>query len=188
MSVKYSLYKKINVIGPSGSGKSTLAKEISNTLSIEYIEMDKLFWKANWKESTKEEFLNNLEDALAGESWVLDGNYTSAIPVKWKRSELIVWIDLPFHLVFWQALCRAIKRIVSKKELWAETGNIETFKRTFLSKDSILLWTIQTYPKVKKRFESYMNDKKYSHLFFVRLKSRKETREFIKSLEEKGRK
>ena len=47
---------RINVIGTSGSGKSTFSKRIANKLNIPYIELDALFWNANWIESTDEEF------------------------------------------------------------------------------------------------------------------------------------
>ena len=187
MSMNYSLIKKINVIGTSGSGKSTLAHKISDILSIPYIEMDRIFWKPNWTESKKEEFLSNLENSLSSNSWVLDGNYTSSIPVKWKDVQLIVWIDLPFSVTIFQAVKRAVKRSICKTEIWPNTGNTESFKRSFLSKNSILLWTIQTYPKVKKRFESYMRDDTFSHIKFIRLKSKKEVADFLDHLREVGK-
>ena len=47
---------RINVIGTSGSGKSTFSERIAKKLNIPYIELDALFWNANWTESTNEEF------------------------------------------------------------------------------------------------------------------------------------
>ncbi len=53
--------KRINVIGSSGSGKSTFAKALAQKLDVTHIEMDKLFWKAGWQESTDHEFFSNLK-------------------------------------------------------------------------------------------------------------------------------
>ena len=58
---------RINVIGTSGSGKSTLAKRIAEKLDIPYIELDELFWKPNWTESTDEEFFPKVARAVSGE-------------------------------------------------------------------------------------------------------------------------
>ncbi|WP_413699614.1 shikimate kinase [Psychromonas sp. KJ10-10] len=49
--------KRINVIGTSGSGKSTFSQKLALKLNYPYLEMDNMFWKANWVESSNEEFL-----------------------------------------------------------------------------------------------------------------------------------
>jgi adenylate kinase family enzyme len=43
------------VIGTSGSGKTTLAEKLSKQLGIKNIELDALYWKENWTESSIEE-------------------------------------------------------------------------------------------------------------------------------------
>ena len=58
---------RINVIGTSGSGKSTLSKRIAEKLNIPYVEMDALFWKPNWTESSDEEFFPKVAQATSGE-------------------------------------------------------------------------------------------------------------------------
>ncbi|MEC8867694.1 MAG: AAA family ATPase, partial [Pseudomonadota bacterium] len=56
-------YERINVVGTSGSGKSTLAQDMARRLNLPYIELDRLFWKANWTESTDDEYFPKLRDA-----------------------------------------------------------------------------------------------------------------------------
>ena len=41
---------KINVVGTSGSGKSTLARQLAERLDVPYIEMDRLYWRPEWRE------------------------------------------------------------------------------------------------------------------------------------------
>jgi len=74
--------KKINVVGTSGSGKSTFSRTLATRLGYPYLEMDAMFWKPNWQESTDEEFFAKLNSALSQERWVLDGNYNRTVDIK----------------------------------------------------------------------------------------------------------
>lgn len=174
--------RRINVVGTSGSGKSTLARRLSNHLAVPYIELDSLFWLPNWQEASDEEFFRKLKAAQGDGGWVIDGNYTRSIPLKWDRVDLVVWIDLPFWLTFYQAFRRAISRALSGKEIWSGTGNRETITKTFFSRDSVLLWTITSYKSVRQKYESLMQDPQYAHIKFLRLRSRSEIEKFVSSL------
>ena len=55
-------------------------------------------------------------------------------------ADTLIWLDLPFPLVMWRLLRRTLGRIRSRQDLWG-TGNRESFRGAFLSRDSILLWT-----------------------------------------------
>ena len=175
---------RFNVVGTSSRGKSTVSKMISEKLSIPYIELDALFWGPGWSESSDEELFKSLSEKIAGDGWVLDGNYTRTIPIKWKNVEVVVWIDLPFIKTLFQAIKRAFLRSLKKEELWPNTDNRESFRKSFLSKDSIIIWTIKTYNKVKRQYEALMNEDKYSHIRFVRLQSLEEIDVFVKGLRE----
>ncbi|MGO2246601.1 MULTISPECIES: hypothetical protein [Halomonas] len=47
---------KINVVGSSGSGKSTLSQQLSHVLGIPHIQLDPLFWRADWQGTPDDEF------------------------------------------------------------------------------------------------------------------------------------
>lgn len=172
--------KKINVVGTSGSGKSTLARRLALLNGVPYVEMDLLFWGANWTQRSDEEFFAALEKALAPSGWVLDGNYTRTIPIKWREIDLVVWIDLPFILNFYQSLSRALKRVWSREELWPGTNNRESFFKLFFSSDSILWWMIKTHAKNRRSYQSLAADSRFKHIEFVRLRNRSEIEEFCK--------
>ena len=172
---------KINVIGTSGSGKSTLAKQIAEKLAIPYIELDALFWGPDWTDTPDDEFFAKLSEKLAQDSWVLDGNYTRTTPIKWKDVDMVVWLDLSFPRTLFRASKRALTRLITQEELWSGTGNKESIKK-LLSKESIVLWTIKTYKKTRRKYLSMMADEQYAKITFVQLKTPEAAQEFLSTL------
>ena len=177
-----SVFLKINVIGTSGSGKTTFGRVLAQNLEIPFIEMDALFWEPDWGSPIDEEFFPRLTNALKGESWVLDGNYSRTLAIKWNEVDIVIWLDYSFIRTVFQAIQRAISRIISQEELWPGTGNWETFRKLF-SKDSIVLWTISTYARKRKRISEYMKFDEYSDIKFIQLKSPSESDHFLNRIE-----
>lgn len=172
---------KIIVIGTTGSGKSTVARKLSQKLNLPYIQLDFLFWKPKWEESTDEEFFSKIEKTIDKPQWVLDGNYGRTNHLTWKEADTVIWIDLPFWLTFYQNFKRALTRAITRKELWEGTGNKESFLRIF-SKDSILIWLFKTYSSNVSRYQARMIDPAYKHITFHRLRSKKEIADFLKKI------
>ncbi len=171
---------RINVIGTSGSGKSTFSKRIAQKLNIPYIELDALFWKPNWTESTNEEFFPKVAKAISGENWVLDGNYSRTQPMKTTRTQMVIYLDMPFHVVLYRIVSRSLIRGFKRQELWS--GNKETVWKHLFTRDSMIWWVIKTFHKNRKRYISLFGCAEYSHIKFVRLRSPKEVEYFISQL------
>lgn len=131
--------KRINVIGTSGSGKPTFSRMVATKLSYPYLEMYAMFWKPNWQESSDEEFFSTLKNCLSEDTWVLDGNYHRTAEIKWANIDAVIWLDYSFSRTVYQAVKRAFIRSVTKTELWDNTGNIETFAKSFFNRDSIIV-------------------------------------------------
>ncbi len=172
---------RINVVGTSGSGKSTFSKALAEKLGYPYIQLDQLFWLPDWQESADEDFMLKIGKSLDQQTWVLDGNYKRTIPVKWKDVDTVIWLDYPFSVTLWRAIKRALMRIVSKKEAWPNTGNVETWSRLF-SRESVVLWTIKTHHRNRRVHVNYMKDPQFQHIEFVRLRNPKEAANFLKGL------
>ncbi|MFG6666993.1 adenylate kinase [Halomonas sp. HNIBRBA4712] len=162
---------KINVVGTSGSGKSTLSKRLAEALDVPHIALDQLFWRANWQETPDDAFFPKLEATLAdaADGWVLDGNFNRTRAIKWREVDMIVWLDYGFWRTFRQSLQRAIVRIVTRRELWPGTGNRETFRKTFLSRDSILLWMLTYWRRQRRRYLLDTLNPEYRSIQIVRL-------------------
>ena len=93
------------VVGGSGSGKTTVARCLAERNDVHYIELDALLRGPNWTACPHDEFRTRVEDAISGDAWVADGNYTGQLgDIVLERAELVVWLDLPLRVTFPSAL------------------------------------------------------------------------------------
>jgi adenylate kinase family enzyme len=173
--------RRINVVGTSGSGKTTVAAAIADRLGIPHIEMDAFFWQAEWGETPDEELLPRVDEATDGPAWVLDGNYSRTRPIVWPKADTIVWVDYSFPRVFGQLLSRTIRRAATRKPMWG--GCVESLRLSFFSRKSILLWCLQTYWRRKRNYPEIIARPEHAHLNVVRLRSPRETKAWLRSLE-----
>lgn len=174
--------RRINVVGTSGTGKTTFSRELSAVLGIPCHEMDRLYWLPGWKGRADEDFLASVSDVAAGDRWVLDGNYNRSTPVKWARVECVVWLDYSFGRTLFQAVSRAVRRALAKDELWPGTGNRESFRQSFFSRKSVLLWTLKTYRSNRLRYLAMMENTRGKAFQFVRIGSPAEAAEVLRLL------
>jgi len=175
-----NLGRRIQVVGTSGSGKTTVARAIAARLDLPCIELDALFWKRDWGETPNEEFLPKVEEATRGDGWVLDGNYSRIGPVVWPRVETVVWLDYPFPRVFGQLLGRTIRRAATREPMWG--GCVESWRKSFFSRDSILVWCLQTYGRRRRTYSALFARPELRHIRVVRLRSPRATADLLRSI------
>jgi adenylate kinase family enzyme len=171
--------QRINVVGTTGSGKTTVARRIAEALGCPHVELDALHWGPSWEEAPGDELRERVSEATRGSSWVVDGNYGKVRDIVWGRADTVVWLDYSFPRIFLRLLWRTLRRGILREEIW--NGNRESLTMA-LSKDSILLWAITSYPKNKEEYPKLMADPEYTHIRFLRHSSPRETEEWLKSL------
>lgn len=172
----------INVVGTSGSGKTHFSRRLAAAFGVRCVELDRLFWKPGWAASGDDEFLPRIAATLAKGPFVLDGNYSRSIPVKWPVVRTVVWLDYSFALTLRRAIGRALHRCWTQEELWPGTGNRESFRQLF-SRSSIVWWTITTHAQNRKRYESLSQDPQYAHIRFLRLHNPDEAEAFLRQIQ-----
>ncbi|MFI5691178.1 AAA family ATPase [Kribbella sp. NPDC051586] len=176
--------RRIVVIGVAGSGKSTVARELSERLGVPHIELDSIFWQPNWTKLDDDEFEARVTAVTASGGWIADGNYSDRIRrITWGAADTVVWLDQSRRLIMWQVIRRTIRRTTSGVELW--NGNHERPLRDQLSRDpskSIPLWAWRTYTPTKRQYGEAMDDPQFSHVRFVRLKTRRQIKQFLRSV------
>ena len=160
--------QRIVVVGTSCSGKTTVAAFIAERLELPHIELDSIHWAPNWTEIPDEEFREKVALVAGGDAWVMDGNYRAIRDILWGRADTVIWLDLPFRLVFWRSIKRTITRIITGEELW--NGNVERWDALFGS-EAMPKWVIKTYWRRKKEFPELFAQPEYSHLTVIQLKT-----------------
>ena len=172
--------QRLNIVGSSGVGKSTLARQLAGRTGLPLVELDALHWQPDWTASTDADLFAGLEAALSGDSWILDGNYSRTLPIKWRRVQMVVWLDLPWWQTLWQVTTRTLRRSITGEVLWA--GNRESLRKAFLTRDSIILWSLTNLARVRREYARLAADPGYAHIRFMRLRSRREMAAFVDSL------
>jgi len=98
--------QRVLVIGPCGAGKSTAAVELGRLLDLPVHHLDRLHWREGWVESSREDLRDALAPILAGERWLIDGNYGGTMDERLERADTVVYLDYPTRLCLWRALGR----------------------------------------------------------------------------------
>lgn len=170
---------RIIIVGVTGAGKTTTAQKLSTALGIPYVELDAIHWLPNWEMVETGLFRQKVTEITAADTWILDGNYRKACDLIWARATTLVWLDYSFPRIFWQLISRSMRRIITQEELW--NGNRESVKGMFFSKESLLLWAIQSYPAFRKAYPELLAQPENAHLQVIRLRSPQETRQFLET-------
>jgi len=85
--------QRILVIGNSGAGKSTLARRLAKVLALPLIELDFLYWRPGWIETSMPEFREAIARLASGPAWIMDGNYSTTFDLRMPAADTIVWLD-----------------------------------------------------------------------------------------------
>ena len=179
--------RRVSVVGCSGSGKSTLARLVAGALGLPCLELDAIRHQPGWRELPDGEFAAQVGAFVAGDGWVVDGNYSVVRePLVWPAADTVVWLDLPRPQVMTRLVTRSVRRVVLRQELW--NGNREQL-RNLLAWDperSIIRWSWTRHAVLRQRYAAAMDDAAWSHLRFVRLRSGAEVRSFVAGLPERA--
>ena len=176
--------QRVSVIGVTGSGKTTFAASLATRLQVAHVELDALHWEPNWTMAELDVFRRRVAGQVSADRWVIDGNYAKVRDLVWGRADTVVWLDYAFALTFARLLRRTLARIRSGEALWS--GNRERFAEQFLSRESLFVWAIKTYPRYRATFPVLLASETYRHLRVVRLRAPQAAQRWLGSLAQAG--
>ena len=173
--------RRVSVVGTSGSGKSTLAAALAVALGADFLELDSVYHQAGWEPLPTSEFRRRVASVVAGERWVIDGNYSKVRDLVWGRADTVVWLDLPRRTVMRRIIWRSFRRAAGRVELW--NGNRERWRNLFTldKEESVISWAWQTHAANRVKYEAAMADPGNGHLRFVRLARPAAVRRFLRA-------
>ncbi len=111
---------------------------------------------------------------------MIDGNYSRVRDIVWTRGTTIIWLNYPFRVVLWRALWRSVKRAATQEELFS--GNRESFRKSFFSRESIILWVISSYRRRRQDYRRTLDNGDYPHLRVIELRNPAQAERLIASL------
>jgi adenylate kinase family enzyme len=172
--------RRVAVIGTSCSGKTTFAAALAARLQAPHIELDALHWRADWIPAPRENFRQAVAAATAADRWVSDGNYSMVRDLVWRRATTVIWLDYPFPTVLSRALYRTMRRALLREELYS--GNRETLRKAFLSRDSILWWVLTTYRRGRREFPGLFEQPDFAHLETIAFRRPRDAEAFLRGI------
>lgn len=172
--------RRIAVVGTTGSGKTTLARKLADRLDIPHVELDSLYWEADWSPAPVQVFRSRVVQAVDAAAWTTDGNYSQVRDIVWGKADTVVWLDYPLPVVLSRVTRRTIRRSLQREVLWGT--NREQLGRALLSRDSIIFYALSTYRRRRREYTRLFQQPEYAHLRVVRLASPHAAREWLSSL------
>jgi adenylate kinase family enzyme len=165
---------RVVVAGTSGSGKSAFARAIAGTLGIPYFEIDALYHGPNWTPNPG--FINAVDSRIAEPAWVTEWQYSQVRDRLADRANLLVWLDLPRHVVMSSVVRRTVRRSFLGIELW--NGNREPPLRSVLTdRDHIIRWAWRTHGELPARVRACVAQRPW--LIAIALQSRRDVAAWI---------
>jgi len=174
------------VVGNSGSGKTTMAAGLATAMAIPHLELDSIFHQPGWQPLPADEFRAAVSAFAAGQSWVIDGNYSTVQDIVWRRADTVVWLDPPRRRVMRQLVRRTLRRLTNGEPLW--NGNREQWTNLLRAdpEKSIIAWAWTQDRRYRERYLLAQSDPANAHLTFVRLRTPAEVAAFTGGMRRGG--
>lgn len=162
--------KRVIVIGCPGSGKSTFARALHAATGLPLVYLDRLYWNADRTTVSREVFRERLEEAIAGDEWIIDGNYSSTMELRLAACDTVFFLDVSPEVCMEGILSR--RGTVRPDMPWVEDpddvdeefiGFVRSFER-------------DSRPALMTLLE------KYAHKNIVTLNSREKAEEYLKTV------
>lgn len=165
-------YKRIMIIGSCGAGKSYLSTKLARNINYPLIHLDKEFWQPDWVEPDKPEWLKKVQEIVAEDKWIIDGNYGGSLGIRMQRADLIVILDRSKYICLFRIIKRVIKSYGRTRVDMGE-GCRERFDLDFMK----YVWN---FPEEKRvRIDNEL-DKLETKPDIIYLKSNKQVNDFLK--------
>lgn len=148
-------------MGNSGSGKSNLARRMVEITKLRLIHMDYFYYEPNWVLRDVDDVVALVTDAIKDDGWVFDGNHSTTHKLRAKKSEIMIWVDIPRWRCIYNVLMRAWKyRGQTRPDMSPECPERMTWD--FIK----FVWSFNSrgYIKITKLFTDYKDQKRIYHL------------------------
>jgi adenylate kinase family enzyme len=134
--------QRVAVIGAGGAGKSTFSRRLAAATGLPLVHLDAEHWGPGWVEPAQQEWRARMQQLVAGERWILDGNFGGTLELRLAACDTVVFLDIPA----WRCLWRVLKRRIAnhgRTRAGMAAGCIEKL-------DAGFAWWIVTYGRRRR--------------------------------------
>lgn len=103
--------KRVLVIGSPGAGKSILATKLAALTGLPLIHLDQQYWQPGWVEPDEATWQLRLNEIIAADQWIIDGNYGGSLALRLTRADTVIYLDYPA----WLCVARLVGRIARSR-------------------------------------------------------------------------
>jgi hypothetical protein len=93
----------------------------------------------------------------------------------------VIWLNYAFAVVFWRAVIRTLRRALTQEEIFS--GNRESLRMAFFSRDSILWWVLTTFHRRRKQYCMLFDRRTSPQLAYLEFRNPTEAQNFLTGLE-----
>jgi adenylate kinase family enzyme len=159
---------RVSVVGSSGSGKTTFGRALASRLDVPFVELDSIFHQPGWTMLPDDEFRARVRKIVAGDAWVIDGNYAVVRPLVLDRATTVVWLDYSRPRVMARVIRRSAVRAVTRAELW--NGNREAV-RSWIDPDHPIRGSWSHFDRKRAQYAERFSEPQYQRLDVQRFQS-----------------
>ena len=152
-----SVMKKVIIIGCSGSGKSTFARKLRDATGLPLHYLDMIWHRPDRTNVTREEFNAVLQNILARDSWIIDGNYARTLEPRLAACDTVFFFDFPVENCL--AGVEQRRGTIREDMPWVELEPDEEFLQW------IREFPQHTLPKIYELIEKYAGEELQIHIF-----------------------
>ena len=162
-------YKRVAVIGCPGGGKSTFSRALRDRVDLPLYHLDAIYWREDRTHLSREEFYPLMQEIIAREEWIIDGNYQSTMEWRVAACDLVVFLDYPAKVCLEGVRAR---RGQKRSDMpWVEEGDDQEFLAFIRDFES------ESKPKILELI------KKYPDKAVVTFRTREEAEGYLAGLE-----
>ena len=141
-------YKRVAVIGCPGGGKSTFSRALRDRVDLPLYHLDAIYWRDDRTHLSREEFYPLMQEIIAREEWIMDGNYNATLEWRISACDFLIFLDYPAEVCLEGVRAR---RGQKRSDMpWVEEGDDQEFLefiRAFETESRPRIWElIGKYP------------------------------------------
>jgi adenylate kinase family enzyme len=167
--------KKVIIIGSGGSGKSTAAIKLGEITGLPVIHLDSYFWKPDWIQVGKDEWLLKIKELCEQPRWIMDGNYRGTMDLRFNEADTIIFLYFPRLLCLWGIMKRRFSKRPDTIEGCREKIDLEFFKWVWNFNMTHVPDIMEKLNNIKDKNVYILRNRKQLNKLFESIKERQKT-------------